>query len=639
MGGRARKARGGRPVESLATHARWAVDRFVSKGSGAVIVAACLLVLITSAGAGLLTTWVSSGSIANSSWSDFAILLGGPGVTQSGAWVLRLISLVMVLVGIVFVSLVIGLVVTALQDSIDRVRNGSPPLRDVPDLAILGWSDQLFTLLREFSVAADGRYAAVLSAHPRAWMEAQIRRECGDLGGRLRVDCRTADRSDPRDLELIRIADVSRIVVFGEPQDRDDAAVVKSVFATVTASGRSHDHLLIAEVCGQAVTRSLADVFDRRLVTVDSNELLALVMAQAMRDQGMGQVIDQLTSYRGCEFYDHPVSAAFVGRTFGELVWGTLSASPVGIQREGRVIVLPRPDMEVLSGDAVVVVDQQRRDLVFEATSALTVQSPMGFPSEPEWSSQRILVIGWNTIVRRAVEHLRGFLGPDSSVTVWADTSSLSEGEAASLAACEAVDDSDLFESAPELLSRASAELAAIGPDAVAIVPYRALLQPSQADATTLVVLTTVRAALETRQTRVVSELRETRAASLTALVGPDDLVLSDAVTASTIAQLADRPWLDGVLADLLDWRGSAFFIRAVPDELRSGEPWTYLMIRRWFLARGDLVIGLRVGTVVNLNPDAHEPVESDGLTGVIVVGAAVGWKTGNVESRMADVL
>lgn len=639
MGGKTRRSRRRRPPESLATRVRWAVDRFVSKGSGAVIAAACALVLITSAAAGVITTWVASGTVTNSSWTDFAILLGGPGVSQTGAWALRLISLVMVLIGIVFVSLVIGLVVTALQDSIDRVRNGSPPLRDVPDLAVLGWSDQLFTLLKEFSVAEGGRYAAVVSAHPRAWMEAQIRRECGDLAGRLRVDCRTADRSDPRDLDLIRIADVSRIVVFGEPQDRDDAAVVKSVFATVTASGHSHDHLLIAEVCGQAVTRSLAEVFDRRLVTVDSNELLALVMAQAMRDQGMGQVIDQLTSYRGCEFYNHPVPEEFAGRPFGSLAWGTISASPVGIQRNGRVIVLPRPDMELLPGDAVVVVDHMRRELVFEAASLTPDELPMGGPVEPEWSSQRILVIGWNTIVRRAVEHLRGFLGPDSFVSVWADTSSLSEGEAASLDACEAVDSTDLFNSAPDLISRASTELAAAGPDAVAIVPYRDLLGPSQADAATLVALTTVRAALGDQSTRVVNELRETRAASLTALVGPDDLVLSDAVTASTIAQLADRPWLDGVLADLLDWRGSAFFIRDVPQEMRTGEPWTFLAIRRWFLARGDLAIGLRVGTVVMLNPDTDQPVEHAAVTGVVVVGAGVGWNTGNIESRMADVL
>ena len=82
---------------------RWGLDRFVSKGPVAVIAAACILVLTISAVGGLLTLAVSSGSLANSAWNDFTQLLGGPGVQQSGAWSLRLISLAMVLVGMLAV--------------------------------------------------------------------------------------------------------------------------------------------------------------------------------------------------------------------------------------------------------------------------------------------------------------------------------------------------------------------------------------------------------------------------------------------------------------------------------------------------------------------------------------------------------
>jgi Na+:H+ antiporter, NhaA family len=189
-------------------------------------------------------------------------------------------------------------------------------------------------------------------------------------------------------------------------------------------------------------------------------------------------------------------------------------------------------------------------------------------PAQPSWSTQRILIVGWNTIVRRAVEHLRGFLGVGSTVTVLVDASAMSADEGGSLEPCEAVDRVETARSSAELLAAIVTELDR-EPDAVAIVPYRDMLSPSQADAGTLVAMSAARAAIGTRSTRIVSELRETRAAALTTLMRPDDLVLSDAVTASTIAQLADRPWLDGVLADLLDWHGSAFFIY----DPRAGAP------------------------------------------------------------------
>lgn len=620
---------------------QWRLDRLVSKGPAAVVVALCLLVAIVSVIGGLITLVVSPGGLTNAAWDDFTQLLGGPGVTQGGAWSLRFISLAMVLVGIVVVSMVIGLVVTSLEHTINRVRNGSPQLRHIPDLVILGWSDQIFTLLREFGVSQPGRSAAVVSHHPRAWMEDQIDKECSSVLRRLSVDCRTADRADPRDLELVRIDEVQRIVIFGEPEDRDDAAVVKSIFATVTASSSNSDHLMIAEVCGQAVTRSLAQVFDRRLLTVDTNELLALVMTQSLRDQGMGQLLDQLTSYRGCEFYDHRVPAEFVGERFGVLAWSLLSASPIGIVRGDEVHVLPSGSMTLEPDDLVVVVDQTRRPLKLAQPHGALGRVTFDDPAEALWSTQHILIIGWSKIVRRAVEHLRGFLGDSSVVTVFADMSSMSADEVESLVTCSAVDRTEMKGSSAELLGAIAGELRGALVDAVAIVPYRDLLGPSQADAATLVALTTARASIALRPIRVVTELRETRAAALTTLVRPDDLVLSDAVTASAIAQLADRPWLDGVLADLLDWHGSAFFIYS-PEQALNGldaDAVAFLDVRRALLQRGELAIGLRIDHEVVLNPPADERIARKSITGIVAVGAGVGWMTGNIQARMADVL
>jgi hypothetical protein len=620
---------------------QWRLDRVVSKGPVGVIASACVLVLTISVIGGVLTLAVSSGSLVNSAWNDFTQLLGGSGVQPGGPWSLRLISLAMVVVGIVFVSLVIGLVVTALQGSIDRVRDGSPRLRHVPDLVVLGWSDELFTLLREFGIAQDGRSAAILSHHPRSWMDERIAEECNLIRDRLSIDCRSGDRTLPRDLELVQIAEVPRIVILGEPQDRDDAGVVKSIFATVTASSPESNHLMIAEVCGQAITRSLAEVFDRRLLTVDTNELLALVMAQSVRDQGMGQLLDQLTSYRGCEFYDHPVPSEFVGECFGDLAWSLLSASPVGLVRGDEVRVLPPANMPLEADDLVIVVDETRRPLALAEPTGAEEKASFESPAEAAWSTQQILLLGWNRVVRRAVEHLRGFLGDGSSVTVLADRSSMSAEEVESLNSCAAVDRVEIMGSSPEVLTAIAEEVKRHPVDAVAIVPYRDELGPSQADAATLVALTTARATIGSGQTRIVGELRETRAASLTTLVRPDDLVLSDAVTASAIAQLADRPWLDGVLADLLDWHGSAFFIYS-PDRALEGvetESVTFLEMRRTMLLRGELAIGLRVDRKVVLNPPCDEPIARASITGVIAVGAGVGWSSGNVQARMADVL
>jgi hypothetical protein len=554
-----------RRSNALAGRVWWHLDRLVSRGTGAIVATLCLLMVTFGVLGSLMTLAVSSGSRENSVWLAIARLLDEPALQEAGPLGRRLVSLVLVLIGIVFIALVIALVVTALQDSLDRVRNGSTPLRHVPDLVILGWSDQLFTLLREFAAEQEGRSAAVVSSRPRAWMDDQLARECGDIRKRLAIQCRTADRASPRELEVVRIREAPRVVILGEPSDRNDAAVVKSIYSTVTASPEDSNQLMIAEVCDRSVTRSLAAVVDRRLLTVDTNELLALVMAQSVREQGMGQLMDEITCHRGCEFYDHEVPPEFFGERFGDLAWSLESASPIGFVRGREVRVLPPLSTPLMPGDLVVVLEESRQELSFAPPTDRNPPAQYGRPAEARLSTQQILMVGWNAIMADATEHLRGFVGEKSRLTVLADRSCMSAREIASLKACTNVDRAVFSGSSGELLDSITRELSSSPVHAVAIVPYREALEPSQSDAATLVALTTVRATLGQQPTRIISELRETKSAALTALMRPDDLVLSDAMTASTIAQLADRPWLDGVLADLLDYRGGLCSLYTVP--------------------------------------------------------------------------
>ena len=620
---------------------RWRLDRIVSRGTGAVVLAlVAFVVALILLGAALRQTVTAEG-VDDSIWSAFSRLVDIGSLQEDKTWDERLVSVGFVLMGIVCLSLVIALVVTALHSSIDRVRNGSAPLRRVPDLVVLGWSDQVYTLLREFATVHEGRSAVVLSQRPRAWMDDQIAKECAGVLDRLAIECRTADRADPRELERYELAAVSRVVIFGEPGDRDDAEVVKSIFSTVIAAPEASSQSIIAEVCGNAVARSLAAVFGARVVVMNSNELLAFVLAQCVREQGMGQLIDQILSYRGGEFYAHALPDDLAGQAFGEIAWQLENVSPVGFARGQAVSVLPPMSTRMLAGDQLIVIDRASQDL---RRSPGHVDVPaiarFGEPAPSQWSVQDIGIIGWNHIVARAVTHLRGFLGTGSRVTVFADRSCMSAGEIASLEACPGADRVVWVDTTPDLIATIQAQPSAAF-DALAIVPYRDQLTPSQSDATTLLALAAVRSSVTGDRTRIVSELRESRSAGLTTLVRPDDLLLSDSVTASLIAQVADRPWMDGVLADLFDYHGAALFIHSPQGRLEGlgPESVTFLDIRRKLLLRGELAIGLRVGAQVMLNPPERVPMARRSITGVIVVGAGVGWNTGNTQSRVADLI
>jgi hypothetical protein len=249
-------------------------------------------------------------------------------------------------------------------------------------------------------------------------------------------------------------------------------------------------------------------------------------------------------------------------------------------------------------------------------------------------------VVGWNVIGEQAIRHLNRFMTPESTLIVLADAALMGASERASLEAAPHVTPV-LVNSSRDVMATIRSHVAHDEPTAIAILPYRELLSPSESDAETLVTLTSVRAVIGERPIRVISELRETRSAQLVQLprIAPDDLILSDKLAAWTMAQIADRPFVNDVLADLLDGTNSMLSIEPLTDDATDGST-TYQMLRRAALAEGKLVVGVRrTDGRVELNPDANHIVDPAHIDGVIMVTAGSNWTQHHVPSRISDIL
>lgn len=124
-------------------------------------------------------------------------------------------------------------------------------------------------------------------------------------------------------------------------EDEIDADVVKTVFSCLQAGLDFDRQALIAEVSNSDAARAMRMVTGDRIRTVNSAEILSLVLAQGVRDQGMGQVFQQLMSYAGVEVYFSPVPDDRALATFGDLVIGATNVVPIGLRRGDHVEVLP----------------------------------------------------------------------------------------------------------------------------------------------------------------------------------------------------------------------------------------------------------------------------------------------------------
>lgn len=623
----------GRPGVRRSDRLRAWLDHVVAGGPGRVATG-LVLVLVAVALLGALIRWGLGGSpdrFPGELWQAVTRLFDAGSHSGDVGVVESIVGVVLVFVGIVGSAVLLAIVVTAFGDVVERVRNGRSPLVEQPDTVILGWSHEIYTLIAELNASPlVDRRIAVLGPHQRVWMEDALARHLGRHRRRSRIACRTGDRTDPGDLGLVRVAGAERILVLADHESPNEGDLVKTVFALVAHGVDPERQRIIVEVADTHHERIFANVFGDTVEVVAAHDVITHVLTQSMRERGFGQIFDRLTSYQHADFYEHPLDPEHVGARFGDLLARCTDAIPVGLVRDGTSRLLPGMDSPVRATDRLLVLAEDDTPIGFDAPPDRPDRRVE--PLEVVRPGQRVLLVGWNPFVDAALGDLRGFLGDDSVIDVIADATALSDAERRSLTASGHVDEVIVARSAVATLDAIRDRLAERVYDAVTVVPHRDNLDAGRADSRSLLYLAVVRDGVEASTTRVVVELRESRTETLVDRIEPDDLILSDALAASLMAQLTDRPWLTAVLRDLFDFHGSALFAHPVDRwGVTAGSTVRFDDIVAAAARADEIAVGYRRGTRVVLAPDRDEPVALDGDDAVYVLGPAVGW-TGTVD-------
>ena len=154
-------------------------------------------------------------------------------------------------------------------------------------------------------------------------------------------------------------------------------------------------------------------------------------------------------------------------------------------------------------------------------------------------------------------------------------------------------------------------------------------MTPPEADARSLLSLLILQQALVAsssgQRPRIVTELLDARDVDLARATGADDFVVSDELSSLMLAQLAERPDLEDVFADLFDVEGSAIALQPATWYVTSGQV-PFRRVVAAARARGESAIGYRIERgpgglpVVVLNPHKRDPVTLGGGDQVVVI-------------------
>jgi voltage-gated potassium channel Kch len=504
--------------------------------------------------------------------------------------------------GIFIVAALVGVITTGLDAKLDELRKGRSQVVEEGHTVLLGWSEQLFTIISELAEAKESERrpcVAVLADRDKVEMEDEIRARLRSLG-KLRVVCRTGSPTEPADLELVNPRAAACILVLTPEGDDPDASVIKTLLALSSQEWDGEPPHVVAAIRQAQNLPPARLAGGRHASVVDVDDLGARLVVQSSRQSGLSVVCTDLLDFGGDEIYLRP-EPALVGARFGIALFAYETSTVMGLRRRGRVKLNPRADTIIEPGDELILLAEDDSTIRL-APAPLRPGTPRAIarPVRRRILPERVLVIGWNARGVKIVTELDNYVAPGSRLQVAAaqpDVEPRVKALAAELSnlhtayqVCEPTD-------------RDSLETLGIGEFDHVIVLADDSVEPEKADSQTLVTLLHLRD-MEFRRNQdysIVSEMNDERNQRLAQVTNADDFVVGSKLISLLLTQLSENRHLSAVFKQLFEAEGAEIYLRPAEEYVALGQGIDFATLIESARLRGETAIGYRI------TADAHE--------------------------------
>jgi Trk K+ transport system NAD-binding subunit len=507
---------------------------------------------------------------------------------DEGSWQLKLTFLALTLAGLFIVSALIGVLATGIDSKLADLRRGRSIVLEEDHTVILGWSESIFTIISELTLANESRkdpVIVILADRDKVDMEDELKVKVPDRRG-TKVICRSGSPMDIDDLRLTSHATARSVIVLAPESDDPDSEVIKTLLA-LTHQGDGSTRI-VAEIQDPENLDAAKLVGTGQTTLLDIRETVAKLVVQTSRQSGAAAVYTELFDYEGDEFYffeNHGLG----GSTYAEAQLAFEAASVVGFL-DGTETKLNPPPATVLSAEHTLIV-------VVEDDSALEGQSRsltepalnrLGEQLTSDAQPTQALLVGWNDRAPIVVRELDRYATPGSTLTV---LTTYGEPELPDFQNLAVTVVKAQTTSRAVLNQHVTADL-----DQIIVLCYDRDLEVQTADSRTLVTLLHVRDILGKvgSDVPVVSEMLDDRNRVLASVADVDDVVVSGEIVSLVVTQLSEDGRLEAVFKELLGAEGSEIYLRPAEWYVQPGDDISWATVVAGASRRHETAIGLK---------------------------------------------
>lgn len=599
-------------------------DNSLSKSSNFVI-----YVIILSFILGLLMTFLKDFLLLNESdvfyenwWVNVSEILE---LGEGDSWPDRLVEFIFWVISIGITGVVIGFLSSKITMIFTKISRGKSYIIDSGHILILGWSNNLFAILKELDLAnlSNGTQKVVIFADiTNSKMQEDLSILKADLKS-LKLLTRSGDPTNPREIKIANPNSAKSIIILNNEVKKDPYVVTTTLSVCSVLDNKNIP--VISSIKKDYFYKSLLNISDYSIIPVKPENVISNVTAQALRQRGLGLVVLDFLDFDGDEIYFKHIPQ-LVGKRYIDSILCFDKSSVMGIaSNDGEISLSVDSEYIIKESDQLIFVSEDDSTIKFELNESKFEPNIKSNQPSNNLSKKNIIFVGWSSLGVQILNSIDGFLTKDSNVQIiydelYVNKPNLELDYGFNVKTIPAKNDSRALE---DILKDSSF-------DDLVILGYVDKLSIHEADTFTLLKTLEVDSLLSklSLDIRVLTQILNSNKSKLTEITRSKEIIISDNLSALLMSQLSENPFLSKVFEILFDPKSSSINIFPIEDYVELGEKIKYQEVSYISALNNQSPIGLLLNTDnhssqsegLMLNPSkAHEFTPSKGDSLIVI--------------------
>ncbi len=571
-------------------------DNIMSKGTvvlvGLLFLVTFLVVMIAGVAVSIAA---GSGDVGNNIWIslmhaiDAGTLAGDSTDSVSSVIIFSMVTIC----GIFVTSILIGIITTGFEEKLNSLRKGSSRVIEKNHTVILGFDDNIYTIISELIVANENEKdgcIVIISAQDKEVMEEKIAEQIDDFKT-TRVICRTGEVTELNVLEKASLETCRSIIL----NEQNDFMTIKAILATVSylksRNAFERDTHIVTTISDKMNYEAAKIAGEGKVEIIFSKDAIARIIAHTCRQPGLSNVLIELFDYEGDELYFESFPE-FVGKHFDEVLLSFEKAIVFGIKRGSDILLNPKKEEVITVDDQIIYLvedngTEKPLTVIPKCRKELEIEKVEKVAELPE----HILVLGTNTMLSAILSELDHYVAKGSSVIIADDQVALEyvnlkntlENIELKIKECDINDRKNL-----DALTASKIDHVLL----LSELEYDSEIS----DAMTLLKLIHLRDIAQKTNAKysITSEMQNVTNQKLAKVAKVNDLVVGTNIINLILTQISENRELSAVFTDLLDEDGSEIYMKKAALYVKKDTPIDFYSITEIASRRNEIAIGYK---------------------------------------------